>query len=150
MICSNMQNPTWRTLNSRETTNDTSAYSLAWRDYGRLYYGGDSGVYWQGWGDDIRNISSEVPDKFSLSQNFPNPFNPSTKFTYDINVKTFVELIVFDVSGREVAKLFSGIQSPGKYEATFDASSFSLTSGVYFYQLKTDAFAETKKMVLVK
>jgi hypothetical protein len=127
------------------TSNDTG-YAIAYIDGNNMFClktttGG--GVF-------ISQVSTSVPDNFFLSQNFPNPFNPSTKFTYDLKVKTVVELSVFDVTGRKIAELFNGEQSLGKYESVFDASLYGLTSGIYFYRLKTNEFTETKKMVLVK
>ncbi len=115
-----------------------------------LFAGGDTCVYRTDLRDDIRNISSEIPNKFSLSQNYPNPFNPSTKFIYELNQKTLAKISVFDITGREIATLLDGVQNAGVYEATFDAGKYGLTSGIYFYTLKTDGFIETKKMVLVK
>jgi photosystem II stability/assembly factor-like uncharacterized protein len=97
--------------------------------------------------------SNEIPSAFSLSQNYPNPFNPVTKIKYDIPSKvkserSNVELIVFDVLGREIATLVNEKLSPGTYEAQWDASNYP--SGVYFYKLTTQDFSETKKMVLIK
>ncbi|MBS1493406.1 MAG: T9SS type A sorting domain-containing protein [Bacteroidetes bacterium] len=141
--------PEWSSLNTTQYVKDTSAYSLAWGGFS-CFYGGDSGVYVQGWGDDIRSISSEIPKNFSLSQNYPNPFNPSTKFTYELNQKTFAKISVFDITGREIATLINGIQNAGVYEASFDAGKYGLTSGIYFYTLNAGEFNETRKMVLVK
>jgi hypothetical protein len=115
-----------------------------------LFAAGDTCVYRTDLRDEIRNISSEIPKNFSLSQNYPNPFNPSTKFIYELNKKTLVSLSVFDITGREVAKLFNGVQNAGSYEVSFDAGKYGLTSGIYFYTLKTDGFMETKKMILIK
>ena len=104
-----------------------------------------------------KNKNNNAPTEFSLSQNYPNPFNPSTKIEYRIphpsadGVKSEtvnVKLIVYDVLGREVATLVNKEQKPGTHEATFDASN--LSSGVYYYQLKTSSFIQTNKMILVK
>jgi hypothetical protein len=59
-----------------------------------------------------------------------------------------VNLIVYDILGKEFEKLVNGKQSPGTYEVSFDGSS--LPSGVYFYSLKTESFSEAKKMLLIK
>ncbi len=101
----------------------------------------------------IQNISSEIPDKFSLSQNFPNPFNPTTKIRFSIggfgsNSSQNVTLAVFDANGKEVEMLFSGRLAQGTYEASFNGSKFS--SGVYFYRLQTEGATETRKMVMTK
>lgn len=93
---------------------------------------------------------SNVPDKYNLYNNYPNPFNPSTKIKFDIpgNNISNAKLIVFDASGREVSTLVNTSLAPGSYEFEFNASR--LTSGVYFYRLITNNFVDTKKMVLIK
>jgi len=96
----------------------------------------------------VQQISSEVPDSYSLQQNYPNPFNPATNITYSIVNGGDVKISVFDVSGKEVEKLVNGIQQPGKYSISFNASK--LTSGIYFYRIETESFTDTKKMILVK
>ncbi|HKJ80801.1 MAG TPA: T9SS type A sorting domain-containing protein [Ignavibacteriaceae bacterium] len=94
-----------------------------------------------------------VPTKFNLEQNYPNPFNPSTKIKYSIPfVETHrdasVQLKIYDVLGREVTTIVNETKAPGKYEIEFNASS--LSSGVYFYQLKAGKYIQTKKMMLIK
>lgn len=96
----------------------------------------------------IKQISSELPSVYELSQNYPNPFNPSTKINFSVPKAGFVTLKVFDVTGREVSNLVNRNLSAGKFEFEFNASG--LTSGVYFYTLKTENFSETKKMLLIK
>ena len=89
-----------------------------------------------------------VPNKFELSQNYPNPFNPGTTIRYSMPQQGNVTLKVYDVLGNKVATLVNETQSAGKYEVRFDASQ--LSSGIYFYQLKTDNYYEIKKMTLIK
>jgi hypothetical protein len=89
-----------------------------------------------------------LPESFSISQNYPNPFNPSTKIRYSIYTNGFVSLKVYDVLGNEVVTLVNEELSTGEYVVEFDAAG--LTSGIYFYQLKTEGFVETKKMLLLK
>lgn len=96
----------------------------------------------------VTNSSAILPDKFLLRQNYPNPFNPSTEISFDIPKQTFVTLKVYDISGREVAKLANGEYTPGAYSIVFDASKFA--SGVYFYRITAGDFVETKRMVLIK
>ena len=98
---------------------------------------------------------TQLPTKYSLSQNYPNPFNPSTTISYAIPVvetlratSQQVTLKIYDILGREVATLINQKQRAGNYEVQFDATN--LTSGVYFYQLKSGSFIESKKMVLLK
>ena len=97
---------------------------------------------------DVKNISSEIPSKYNLSQNYPNPFNPSTKINFSLSKAGIVSLKVFDIAGREVSELVNKNLPAGSYEAEFNGAE--LSSGVYFYTLKSEAFTETKKMVLVK
>lgn len=88
------------------------------------------------------------PNEFYLSQNYPNPFNPITKIAFRIPQKTFVKLDVYDILGRMVSELIHEEKEPGIYEVEFDASH--LSSGIYFYTIKTFSFTETKKMILVR
>lgn len=99
----------------------------------------------------LNHVQSEIPDGFSLSQNFPNPFNPVTKIVFEIpvNLKSnFVTLSVFNMLGQEVAELVNTELSPGIYDYEFDASE--LTSGIYFYRLKVGEQFLTKSMILTK
>ncbi|MCZ7557017.1 MAG: T9SS type A sorting domain-containing protein [Bacteroidia bacterium] len=94
-----------------------------------------------------RESGRHVPD-FSLSRNFPNPFNPSTTIQYSIPESAEVTLRVFDASGRIVAELVNGAKAAGSYAVTFDASS--LASGVYFYRLEVEGRVLTHSMTLQK
>ncbi len=89
-----------------------------------------------------------VPNSFSLEQNYPNPFNSLTSILYQLPVESRVELKVYDMLGKEIAVLVEKIQHPGTYRISFSASN--LSSGIYFYRLRTDNFTETKKMILIK
>ncbi len=88
------------------------------------------------------------PRSFALSQNFPNPFNPSTLINYEIAKAGPVRLTVYDVLGRQVATLVDGIQEPGAHEARFDGGG--LASGMYIYRLQTTGFVQQRKMILQK
>ena len=92
--------------------------------------------------------TNDVPAQYSLSQNYPNPFNPTTNIKFNLPKNEFVTLKVYDMIGNEVKTLVEGIHSAGKYNIEFDGSN--LSSGVYFYTLKTENYAETKKMILLK
>lgn len=96
----------------------------------------------------VGESGSENPSEFSLGQNYPNPFNPATTISYNLPKAGKVELSVFDVFGREVARLVEGQQAAGLHEANFDASA--LSSGFYLYTLKAEGFAATKEMLLMK
>ena len=103
-------------------------------------------------GDLIDNVTlpgkSISPSSYSLSDNFPNPFNPSTKIQFTIHHSRFTSLKVFDLLGREVATLVNEELKQGSYQVTWDAAGFP--SGVYFYRLEAGQFAETRKLVLVR
>ncbi len=96
----------------------------------------------------INPISSNIPEGFSLKQNCPNPFNPTTKINFDLKNSAFAMLRVFDITGREVRTLVNEKLSTGSY--SYDFNAVELPSGVYFYQLQADGFIETKKMILLK
>jgi hypothetical protein len=98
----------------------------------------------------VSEVTNELssPITFRLNQNFPNPFNPSTKINYSIPERSNVSLKVFDLLGSEIVELVEGEIEAGIYEITFNASI--LPSGIYFYKLQAGSFVETKKMILLK
>ena len=96
----------------------------------------------------IQIAGNEIPQRFSLSQNYPNPFNPVTNINFSIPMQVTVKLAVFDVTGKEVARLIDNIVNAGKYSYDFDA--VNLPSGTYFYRLTAGDYSETKKMILIK
>ncbi|MBS1494458.1 MAG: T9SS type A sorting domain-containing protein [Bacteroidetes bacterium] len=96
----------------------------------------------------ISGSENSTPVKYSLEQNFPNPFNPVTKIAYSIEKAGFVKLTVFDITGREVQTLVNGNVNSGSYSIDFDASK--LNSGMYFYKLEAGDYREVRKMILVK
>lgn len=89
-----------------------------------------------------------LPDSYSLDQNFPNPFNPTTQITFDLPQASKVELTVFDMLGRKVATLINKRMSAGTQQVQFDAAN--LSSGMYIYRLEAGSFTSTKKMTLIK
>ena len=92
--------------------------------------------------------SGEIPTDFSLAQNFPNPFNPTTTIMYAVAEDGPVLLEVFDVTGRRVVTLVDSYQQAGRYDVRFDASQ--LSSGVYIYRLVTMEGSFSKKMTLIR
>lgn len=96
----------------------------------------------------VKETSSQVPNQFTLSNAYPNPFNPSATIEFTISKSSFVTLKVFNVLGQEVTTLFSGNSQPGKFVATFNGDKYA--SGVYFYRLDAGNQSITKKMVLMK
>lgn len=93
-------------------------------------------------------LSSSNPNQFELHQNYPNPFNPSTTIRYNLATKAHVQLKIYDSLGRLVQVLVDARKIAGSYSARFKAEN--LSSGLYFYQLKTDNFSKTRKMLFLK
>jgi photosystem II stability/assembly factor-like uncharacterized protein len=102
----------------------------------------------------VRQISTEIPERTEMDQNFPNPFNPVTSIKYYIpsNLKrqsSIIRLVVYDILGKEITTLVNNKQKPGSYEVQFNGEE--LSSGIYFYSLFVDGVrAETRKMLLLK
>ncbi|KXK05810.1 MAG: BNR/Asp-box repeat-containing protein [Chlorobi bacterium OLB4] len=97
----------------------------------------------------VEKLSGELPDGYSLSQNFPNPFNPNTKIVFEVpNSNDNISLVVFDAVGRKVSTLVDQSMKPGKYSVVFNGND--LPSGIYFYNLSSGEISITKKMILVK
>jgi len=150
----------WNTINDwkfYEFDLESGEHKLTWKY--KKNYEGPSNV----WIDNIffpyNSVITDVITndpvsfEFNLSQNYPNPFNPTTliKYTIPLTIKnetSKVNLIVYDVLGRRVKTLVDKKQPAGNYEVTFDASK--LSSGIYFYTLKTKGFVQTKKMILLR
>ena len=85
---------------------------------------------------------------YSLDQNYPNPFNPETRINYVIKENGLVQLTVYNILGQTVKELVNEIQSAGSHSVNFNA--VDLPSGVYFYQLNSGSYINSKKMLLVK
>ena len=90
----------------------------------------------------------EIPSEFSVSQNYPNPSNPSTRIEYSLNQSSNISIKVFDLTGKEVATLVNEYKLPGVYYVDFDGMKFS--SGIYFYQMKADDFVQSRKFIVIK
>ena len=116
-------------------------FSSGWRDDDRTTY-----IYIPVTGVELDN--NEIIT-YKLSNNYPNPFNPTTMISYSIPTLGNVELKVFDVLGREVATLLNKDQQAGNYNVQFDAGH-NLTSGIYFYILSAGTFSQSRKMILIK
>ncbi len=98
----------------------------------------------------ITEVENEVniPSNFSLSQNYPNPFNPETTISFNLPSQQQVTLKIYDILGNEVATLMNETKQAGSYEIKFNASK--LSSGIYFYSIKSGDFSKTMKMTLIK
>jgi hypothetical protein len=96
----------------------------------------------------IDDLSDNVPLTFSLGQNYPNPFNPGTTISFTLAESQPVSLRVYDLLGREIAKLHDGPMPAGRYDIRFDAGN--LPSGMYFYTLQANGHSQSRSMILLK
>jgi hypothetical protein len=96
----------------------------------------------------VEKIERPIVGSYALKQNYPNPFNPSTTISFSLPVRSFVTLKILNVMGREVATLAKEALSAGRYSRTWNAGA--LSSGIYFYRLQAGAYAETKRLVLLR
>jgi len=90
----------------------------------------------------------QIPKDFVLQQNYPNPFNPTTKLKYGLPNAGYVNIIIYNILGNEVATLVDGMKEAGFYTVEFGASN--LPSGLYFYRMKSEKFTAVKKMILMR
>jgi len=100
--------------------------------------------------NEIEVEAANVPTEYSLLQNYPNPFNPSTVISYQLPVKSFVSLKLYDITGTEIATLVNEMEEAGVYNYELRIRNSELVSGVYIYMLKAGEFVSTKKLVLMK
>jgi len=96
----------------------------------------------------VDDPSADGPTKFELAQNYPNPFNPTTKISFSIPQSARVAITVYNSLGQEIAELVNRDFSAGNHSVNFDGST--LSSGMYFYILKSAGYVKTMKMMLVK
>jgi hypothetical protein len=96
----------------------------------------------------VQNNNNNTPSAYNLSQNYPNPFNPSTKIEFSLPKDGYVEIDIYDITGRKVSSLVRDPFKAGIYSVEFNA--VNLASGIYFYTIKAGDFTATKKMLLIK
>ena len=104
---------------------------------------------------EVAGVDSEdfLPAKFAVYENYPNPFNPVTKISFDLTVQSATEVTVWNLLGQKVSTLFAGNLSAGHHTVTFDghnANGSLLPSGVYIYRVESGSNVATKKMMLLK
>ncbi len=99
-------------------------------------------------GTPVTSVDKVIPEDYKLEQNYPNPFNPTTVIRYQLSATANTKLTIYDSLGKEVRQLVNGLQTPGSYSYNFTAND--LASGIYYYQLVTENFTDTKKMVLLR
>lgn len=97
---------------------------------------------------DNKHSGDILPRTFTLEQNYPNPFNPTSKIRFAIPKESFVTIKVYDLIGREINTLVDEMLKSGQYEVLFDGTG--LSSGIYFYTIRTPDFTTSKKMILMK
>jgi len=108
------------------------------------------------YGEEISPVMTpdkQVPEKFVLEQNFPNPFNPTTSIRYHLPMTTEVDLTVYTLLGQKVATLVSERQSAGSYQVTWQGTGQfgeQVSSGIYLYKLETGTDTQVKKMILIR
>ncbi len=101
--------------------------------------------------DDDPTVS--LPDEYRLSQNCPNPFNPTTMIEYNVPTRSHVAIEIFNLLGQRVATIVDEMKDAGRYRAVWDgtdAAGETISTGVYFYRLRANDFVATRKMLLVK
>lgn len=139
---------------SAENSNDENTLIIQDTQIANFYLQEFAARYYEAGGTDSINIVTsvedeiEIPAHFTLSQNYPNPFNPATIIKVAIPVTQEIQLDVFNVLGEKVRTLYNGFANAGILTVEFNASN--LSSGVYFYRLKTNNYSDTKKMLLLR
>jgi hypothetical protein len=138
-------------VNGQGTTTEQQNYSFADRNLDdgnysyRLKQVDYNGSYAY---SDVVEVEWHAFNSYLLEQNFPNPFNPTTTFSFGIQNKSNVKITILNAIGEEVAVVLNEEREPGYHQVEFNA--INLSSGVYFYQLKAGDFISTKKMILLK
>ena len=97
--------------------------------------------------------NDQIPNEYELEQNYPNPFNPVTTLIYSLTEENMVKITVYDMLGRKVRTLVNAAREAGRWSVRWDATNDQggpVSDGVYLYQIRTDKFSETKKMIFIK
>lgn len=138
---------TWAKANSGLTDTLVLALAVSGANLLALTYGG----VWTRRLPEMTSASTTAnvfPSSFSLDQNFPNPFNPSTTIGYGLPERSQVTLTVFNTLGQSVSTLVNGDLEAGYHEVTFDGKN--LSSGLYFYRIQAGSFVETRRLLLIR
>jgi len=108
----------------------------------------------------VETVSYDLPETYTLTQNFPNPFNPTTEIQFGVPRDSKVQILIYDILGRKVKRLVDNSVAPGTYKATWDGrddNGLGVASGVYLYRIVAKSssvsgqdFVLTKKMILMK
>ncbi len=100
--------------------------------------------------EDLHISGNDIRLKNELYQNYPNPFNPTTRVKYSLKDEGYVNISLYDITGRLVANLVNEFKVSGNYYLDFNATKFNLSSGIYFYKIQATNFTEIKQMILIK
>lgn len=101
----------------------------------------------------ISQLGDAIPSSFAITQNFPNPFNPTTSIAFDVAHMDNISLVIYDLTGKEVVTLASGAYAPGSYNVEWNAidnNGNAMVSGMYIYRYTTSSKAITRKMLYLK
>jgi photosystem II stability/assembly factor-like uncharacterized protein len=121
---------------------------------GYLYAATTTGAFYKSINPDPTVLPGEtsqpitIPKLAELEQNYPNPFNPTTNIPFTLRENSYTTLVIYDMLGKEVARLVDGMVTAGRHDIRWDASSVS--SGVYFYRLQTPSVVTTGKLTLIR
>jgi len=96
----------------------------------------------------VEDLNSKIADKFIIYQNYPNPFNPITTIKFNLPKNSHIKLLVYDITGKIIAKLIDKLMIAGEHSLLLNASEWS--SGIYIYRVVTDNYSQTKRMILLK
>ena len=138
----------WTQASTGLTNLRVSAFAIS---DSNLFAGTYAGVWRQPLSEIIASVGSPSairPKQFNLGQNYPNPFNPTTTISFDLPIRSFVSVKVFDIAGRKVSTIVSGELQAGSYSRQWNAAN--MASGVYFYRLQAGTYSVTKKLLLLK
>ena len=136
-------------------------YDLTGDDRFQLYHHGESIPYKfkiiegppEFISDQLSEIMRSIPDNFQLHHNYPNPFNPITNISYELSNPSRVTITIYDLKGREVKTIVNEWKQPGYYSTVWNSTddrNNPVSSGIYFYRMKTNTFHKTLKMLLIK
>lgn len=138
----------WLLINSGLTTPQIMSFGISSDGY--VYAGSTgSGMFRSAKSTTAYDPASlELPMRFSLDQNFPNPFNPRTRIRYSIPTKSNVEFTIYNLLGQRITTLMNEIKEPGSYEVEWNADG--LSSGIYFCRMQAGVFTASKKLVMIR
>lgn len=96
----------------------------------------------------VDDLKSDLPTDYTLSNNYPNPFNPSTTIDFTLPEQSNAKIVIYDALGNQVDVIADGVKAAGKYSVKWNASNYA--SGIYFYKLEAGNFVKVQKMILMK